>query len=350
MRMGAGDYCTAFICIMEHLKMELTAIDIFSGAGGLSSGLLDSGINVLASVELNRDACDTYRSFHPNADVYQSDIRLLDFKRFQGVDLLVGGPPCQPFSSGGKRLAQSDGRDMLPEYIRCLSEIRPGMFLMENVPGLLSKTRRSYFSWVVDSFTSLGYVVSFKVLNAAEFGVPQTRRRLFIVGTKNNAPFQFPEPTHGVGLKQFVSSGSVISKKVVGEPNPSTVVYAKNPDLRPSPYHGHLFNGGGRAIDLSLPCHTILASAGGNKTHFVGTFDDVPRYHSHLLSGGRPGKGVFKGGRRLTVKESALLQTFPAGFNFKGSRSSQYSQIGNAVPPTLAKVLGKAIVRSFQLS
>jgi DNA (cytosine-5)-methyltransferase 1 len=136
--------------------------------------------------------------------------------------------------------------------------------------------------------------------------------------------------------------------QIIGGANPSQVFYAKNPDLRPSPYDGHLFNGGGRPINLREPCPTILASAGGNKTHFIDSLNEVPGYHRHLMAGGRPKRGVLPGGRRLTVQESALLQTFPWRAKFYGSRSSQYAQVGNAVPPKLAANLGRAVAAALQ--
>src|SRR5690606_16446866 len=118
--------------------------------------------------------------------------------------------------------------------------------------------------------------------------------------------------------------------------------YAKNPDLRPNPYHGQLFNGGGRAINLEAPAPTILASAGGNKTHFIDIGKRVPPYHRHLMRGGKPRTGELPEARRLTVLECAALQTFPEGMKFVGPRSSQYAQVGNAVPPRLAAILGGA--------
>jgi DNA (cytosine-5)-methyltransferase 1 len=325
-------------------RKTLSSLDLFTGAGGLTLGLHDAGFRPQLAVELNADACETFRGVLPKVPLEPKPIGGFDFRRFEGIDLVAGGPPCQPFSSGGKGLAAGDRRDMIPEFIRAVEQARPRAFLMENVPALFGSTHTTYLDRVIRRLSALGYDLTTGVLNAAEHGVPQKRRRGFIVGLRHGH-FQFPKPTHGPrGSQPFVPAGAVIARDAVrGEPNESKVFYAKNPDLRPSPYDGQLFNGGGRPIDLSAPCHTILASAGGNKTHFVDTFERVPEYHAHLARGGKPRAGTLDGGRRLTPEESALLQTFPPDMVFRGSRSSRYMQIGNAVPPVLARALGEAL-------
>jgi DNA (cytosine-5)-methyltransferase 1 len=233
---------------------------------------------------------------------------------------------------------------MIPEFVRAVREIGPSAFMMENVPGLVAGDRMAYLSEVIAQFRRLGYKVAYKVLNAADFGVPQKRRRLFVIGLRG-WPFDFPPETHGPRrTNPHVPVRAVLPDEPIGDPNPSKVFYAKNPDLRPSPYDGHVFNGGGRPIDLSQPCHTILASAGGNKTHFFDALGLVPEYHRHLEAGGAPRSGVLPGGRRLTVQESAIIQTFPTFVTFSGPRSAQYHQVGDAVPPLLAAALGKALV------
>ena len=328
----------------------MECIDVFSGAGGLSIGLGQAGFVVRAAVECDANACETYAAAHRHTDLQNTDIRKSSFRHYRGIDLVAGGPPCQPFSSGGKRLGNADDRDLMPDFIRVIEEVRPRAFLMENVPGLGAAGRVSYFTAVLSALRELQYTVSSEVLNAADFGVPQKRRRLFVVGLLNaDRPCEFPSPSHGPRAKRpYVNVGAVLDPRVcLGERNPSVVVYAKRPDLRPSPYDGHLFNGGGRPIDLSAPCHTILASAGGNKTHFLDTQAEVPPYHVHLRDGGKPRHGTLPGSRRITVTESALVQTFSKSMNFAGSRSSQYTQVGNAVPPRLAKSLGFALVNAL---
>ncbi len=329
----------------------MQCIDLFSGAGGLSLGLSQAGFVIRAAVECDADTCETYAAAHRRTDLCSADIRATSFRQYRGIDLIAGGPPCQPFSSGGKRLGDADDRDLLPSFIKVIEEVRPRAFLMENVPGLSAVGRSDYFAAVLSELAELRYTISSAVLNAADYGVPQKRRRLFVVGLLDSKkPYMFPVPSHGpMGRRPHINAGSILDpNSCLGEPNPSIVVYAKRPDLRPSPYDGHLFNGGGRPIDLSAPCHTILASAGGNKTHFLDTRAKVPPYHLHLRRGGEPRQGNLPGSRRLTVKESALVQTFPRSMKFAGSRSSQYTQVGNAVPPKLAKRLGAVLIQTLK--
>ncbi|HEY6333266.1 MAG TPA: DNA (cytosine-5-)-methyltransferase [Blastocatellia bacterium] len=326
----------------------MRSIELFCGAGGLAIGLRRASISTVYAVEIDAPAAETFAGHNPDANLFTADVRCVDLKAFRGrVDLVSGGPPCQPFSSGGLRGATGDQRDMIPFFLKALADVRPDGFLMENVPGLTVGSRGRYLSEIIGEFRSLGYFVSWKVLNAAYFGVPQIRRRLFVVGLRGRL-FKFPSETHGPGRKfDYIRVNDVLPPHQIGEPNPSQVFYAKNPELRPNPYHGHLFNGGGRAIERNRPSPTILASAGGNKTHFFDDLNLVPDYHAHLASGGQPRVGVLEGARRLTVLESAVIQTFPADLSFSGPRSSQYEQIGNAVPPLLAEVLGKAIVEQM---
>jgi DNA (cytosine-5)-methyltransferase 1 len=278
---------------------------------------------------------ETYRTRFPGVPVHHGDIRAVEFARFRGVDIVAGGPPCQPFSVGGLRKAAEDCRDFLPEFVRAVVEIQPEIFVMENVPGLISFT--PYLKTVLEP-VAVQYRLSFQVVDAADFGVPQSRKRLLIVGTRSGADFQL----HPLGRVR-VPAGAVLGPDPMGVPNHSKITYAKRPDLRPNPYHGHLFNGGGRAIDLEKPSPTILASAGGNKTHFLDMEDCVPNYHRHLLMGGSPRVGELPGARRITVQESAALQTFPRDMFFAGKISSQYKQVGNAVPPMLAQIVAEEV-------
>lgn len=325
--------------------MRLTSIDLFCGAGGLSLGFERAGFTSVMGLDTNRDAISTYRKAFPNAETVERSVAGYDFRQWRGVDLVAGGPPCQPFSNGGKRLAAEDGRDMIPEFARAVNEIMPRAFIMENVAGLLAPRNREYMHEVLALFSDRYTILPPRIINAADYGVPQKRVRIVLIGLLTGR-IDFPTPTHTPG--RYVTAGSVLRRgETLGHPNPSKVVYAKRPDLRPSPYAGQLFNGGGRAINLDQPAPTILASAGGNKTHFIDELDAVPPYHKHLWDGGKPRRGELDGARRISVLESALLQTFPADMVFAGSRSSQYTQIGNAVPPRLAEVIGASVARAL---
>ncbi|TCT03538.1 DNA cytosine methyltransferase [Aquabacter spiritensis] len=318
--------------------MKHTSIDLFSGAGGLSLGLECAGFESLFAVDTDADAIETYQSVFPDAKVHNGDIRDVDFREWRGIDLIAGGPPCQPFSIGGLRRAWDDHRDMLPEFVRVVREVQPRAFIMENVPGLVSFS--SYLATVMAPLSELYRIFGPQVFNAADYGVPQSRRRMIIVGIRDAIAFRFPEGDHTL----HVPAGTVLTSEPLGRPNPSKIVFARNPDLRPNPYHGQLFNGGGRPIDLKRPAPTILASAGGNKTHFLDLEDRVPRYHRYLALGGAPYRGELSGARRLTVAESAALQSFPPQVQFAGRTSSQYRQVGNAVPPKVAQAIGNSLM------
>lgn len=315
-----------------------TAIDLFAGAGGLSLGLEAAGIEALFAVEIMPEAVATYRATFPNSEVHTQDIRNVDFRHWRDVEVVAGGPPCQPFSIGGLRRGRDDGRDFLPEFVRAVLEVRPRAFIMENVPGLISFG--PYLRSVLAPLFDLYAISEPQVLNAADYGVPQSRKRLIVVGSREGTPFRLPPGSPGLR----VPAGMVLTREPRGEPNPSKIVYAKRPDLRPNPYQGHLFNGGGRAVELDKPSPTILAAAGGNKTHFLDLDDLIPAYHRHLKAGGKPRSGELPGARRLTVLESAALQSFPEHVRFAGSRSAQYTQVGNAVPPRFAQAIGEQLV------
>lgn len=322
----------------------MKAIDLFCGAGGLSLGLREAGIEIAACVDFSKDAIETHGSHSPDAEHLLGDIRGLSFERFrQSIELVTGGPPCQPFSVGGLRRASADPRDMIPEFVRVLNEVEPAAFIMENVPGLTQSSNRPYFEWALTQLMSAGFMINWAVLNSADYGVPQKRRRLFVIGARAQV-LRFPVPTHGLGTdRPHLRALEVLGPQPIGEAPNCPVKYAKYPDLRPSPYAGHVYNGGGRPIDPAGPCHTILASSGGYKTHWIDTQRVAPEYHAHLKAGGAPWEGEVPGARRLSVEECSMIQSFPMTLAFKGSRSSQYTQVGDAVPPLLGFAVANSV-------
>lgn len=326
----------------------MKGLDLFSGPGGMTLGFKRSGITPIVCVEKRKDAVETYTAHTPDAEHFCEDIRSFSFSKYAGkIDVVYGGPPCQPFSTGGLRRATGDARNMFPEFLRAVKQVQPSAFVAENVPGLASKRTIGYLAELLHDLGALGYTVSWRVLAGVDYGLPQKRKRLFIVGFKERE-FWFPRPTHGPTTnKPYIVSGSILSHDPIGEPPDCPVVFAKFPDPRRSPYAGHVYNGGGRPVNLDDACHTILAAAGGYKTHWIDTQDVAPEYTAHLLDGGEPWVGVVPGARRMTVEESALIQTFPKDMFFAGARSSQFRQVGDAVPPDLAEVVGNAVVNQL---
>lgn len=323
----------------------MRSVDLFCGAGGLTLGLQRAGWHTAAAVEYDASACLTYRRNFPDVRLFEGDVRRVDFREFAGsVDLVAGGPPCQPFSVAGNQRAHDDPRDCIPEFVRAVREIQPRAFLMENVAGLGSPRHRPYLCFVLEQLKALGYSVVEQVVDAADYGVPQHRKRLIVVGMRDR-DFAFPVPTHGPCRDLgHVSAAEAIDGAPADEPNRAKVTFAKNPVLRPSPFAGMLVNGGGRPIRLSEPSQTIPASAGGNRTHIVDRGETLVGYHSYLMGGGTPAQGIVESVRRLTVRESARLQSFPDDFEFYGPQSARYRQVGNAVPPLLGCVVGSAIL------
>lgn len=325
----------------EH---SLSVLDLFAGAGGLSAGFEQAGWRIEAAVEFDPHAAATHARNMPRSLTLQCDAREIGFREFRGIDFVIGGPPCQPFSVGGKQLAQEDPRDMLPQFVRALEEAKPYGFLMENVPGLVTPRHREYFYYVLGRFTDLGYRVVYAVPDAADYGIPQHRKRLIVVGLQDRE-FVFPEPSHGPNrANPYVTAAEALADAPPDQPNPSKIIYAKNPIVRPSPWAGMLVNGGGRPLNPHAPSHTIVASGGGNHTPIWDPDGVLLEYHAHLRAGGEPRQGEVYGVRRLTLRECARLQTFPDWFEFEGPRSSRYRQVGNAVPVLLAKVLGQALL------
>jgi DNA (cytosine-5)-methyltransferase 1 len=334
----------------------IPTIDLFAGVGGLSIGLREANFDVLAACEWDDDACDTFAKHHTATDLIRGDLgspeALERIRAYRGtVRVVAGGPPCQPWSSGGLRRGGEDPRNGFPLFLKAVKDLQPDAFIMENVAGVRRAEQRSYYDAFIRDLEALGYSIALQEVNAADYGIPQNRRRVIAVGIRGRS-FVFPVPTHGPGRDfEHVVAGDVLSvDQIIGEPNSSIVTFAMRPDLRPNPYDGHLFNGGGRPIQLSRPSPTLLASMGGNKTPWLDTQNVVPPYHAHLIRGGVPRKGLVPGARRITVAEAAVLQTFEIpersasdGITFAGRRSSQYKQVGNAVPPRLAMVIGTAL-------
>ena len=344
--------------------MKLKAVSLFAGAGGMDIGATNAGFHVIAASELDPHACNTYRENHPDTTLIEGDIdqHLNEIAQFEGVDLVIGGPPCQGFSVAGKMDPTDPRSKLVFSYCDIVERIKPKAFIMENVKSLGSLTKfQAVREEIYRRMESAGYQVTMNILNAKDFGVPQSRERVFFTGVlKGYRPItadcyaRFKEES--ISLRQAIGHlGRAGSEK---NPNKTKakITLAAKPVMRKSPYAGMLFNGQGRPLNPDAWSSTLPASMGGNRTPIVDEdhlYDNKPswveEHHKKLMSGECVAeyKDAPPRLRRLTIDEAAILQTFPTSYKFMGPQSRVFSQIGNAVPCKLAEIVAKAVKRSL---
>jgi len=294
------------------------ALDLFAGCGGLALGFESAGFETLG-FEMNESAAATYtKNLHGDCIVD----RLHPDYRFPAADIVIGGPPCQPFSVGGRQAGHRDDRDGFPAFIAAIEQLGPSHFVIENVRGMLYRNR-PYLDEVVDHTKSLGYDVTFELLNAKSYGVPQNRERVIIVGSRR--PFAFPRPE-----KALVTAGEAIGDLAETTP-PESKFLTPGQDTYIAKYERASNCRNPRDLSLDRPARTLTCR------NLAGATGDMQRVR---LPDGRR--------RRLLVREAARLQSFPDWFEFVGSESSIFEQIGNAVAPLFAKRIAEQIQRSFQ--
>jgi DNA (cytosine-5)-methyltransferase 1 len=380
--------------------MNLRSVEIFSGAGGLALGIARAGFEHLAVVEWNADACRTLRENQGRVKemhswpIHHCDVREFEFGSLpEGIDLLAGGVPCQPFSIGGKHLGQEDERNMFPELIAAVRGLRPKAVLVENVRGLARPTFAKYFGYIElmltypeiarrhgeewaahrarlerqhtgGTYRGLSYKVVPQVLNAADYGIPQKRERLFFVAIRADlgVEWTFPQPTHSLESllwDQYVSQEyweiHRVSKRA--RPVPNHTLAGRVNDLRRA--SAPLLTEGWRTVRDAICDLPEPASKRGNEgislTHFLipgarsyaghtGSPLDEPaktlKAGVHGVPGGENMLTMPNGDiRYFTIRESSRLQTFPDEFTFSGSWTESMRQIGNAVPVDLAFLL-----------
>lgn len=324
----------------------MKSLELFSGCGGLAKGLEMAGFRHQGFVEFNKWACASLRENFDPSLVHETDIRAFDFKSIGDVDLIAGGPPCQPFSLGGLAKANNDARDMFPQAIRAIHELRPKAFVFENVKGLLRKSFAEYFEYIVlrltfpdctnkegsdwrehlgrlreisyPTYDGLKYDVNFKLVNAVDFGVPQNRERVFIVGFRADigASWKWPEGK---------SKPMTVAQAIAGLGDPRS-------DNAPE---DHVFIPGARSYaghtgsDFDKPSKTIKAGA-----HGVPGGENMIRFPSGEI-------------RYMTVREAKLIQSFPPSYKICGSWGEALRQIGNAVPVKLAAKIGRQVFKTL---
>lgn len=341
---------------------EITAVSLFTGAGGMDIGFESAGINVLCANELNRDACDTYAANHPGVNLIRGDLTLHmdELKKYEGVDLVFGGPPCQGFSVAGKMDPNDERSQLIWRFLDVVEMLHPKAFVMENVKALATlekweSVRQRYMQRVSD----MGYKCHYRVLNASDYGVPQNRERVIFVGATEDYDVSLFENALNKQHRAAQTLRELFQTlpEIGSTENPHTctarITLAGSPVMRKSPYAGMIFNGMGRPLNLDGVSATLPASMGGNKTPIIdeellrnpAAEDWVKEYHGKLWRkeieaefGPAPERL-----RRISIVESAAIQTFPRDYKFCGSKSAIYTQIGNAVPCRLAQTVATAV-------
>ena len=328
---------------------DFSSIELFAGAGGLAIGLEQAGFKALALNELDKHACDTLRKNRPHWNVMQGDVCGIDFTPFKGIDFLSGGFPCQAFSYAGNQLGFEDTRGTLFfEFARAIKECQPRVFLGENVRGLLEHDNGKTIAAIKSVIADLGYtLIEPRVLKAIFYKVPQKRERLMLVGIRNdlllNALFKWPSPYKRIyTLKDALQAGELYPNAVPvseGQKYPKRKAEILNlvpqggywrdlPDELQREYmQGSYFLGGGktgmaRRLAWNAPSLTLTCSPAQKQTERCHPEEDRP----------------------LTVREYARIQTFPDAWHFAGPVTSQYKQIGNAVPVNLAAAMGRRLI------
>ncbi len=330
-----------------------TAISLYSGAGGLDLGFINAGFDVVWANDADPFAVQTYNVNIGDHAVCGDVLGVL--LPAVSPDIVIGGPPCQGFSVIGRMRSDDPRSKHVFHFLEVVEQLRPRAFVMENVKALGAYPRwEPLRTELRRRAEELGYSTELMVLNAAHYGVPQARERMFFIGvTEGDAP-PVPEPTtHDrpptvrVALSLLPRFGERGNDTMTG----ARVVPTREPVMRPTAHRGSLlFNGSGRPLDLDRPAKTLPASMGGNATPIIdqdeldnGVEPWVVGYHRHLAEGGEPLASAPDRLRRLTVEECAVLQSFPVGFRFQGPRVAQYRQVGNAVPPRLAYAVASAL-------
>lgn len=321
--------------------MSKDIVSLFSGAGGLDLGFSNKGYNIVFANDNNKKVKPTYDKNH-NADISICDISELDISKIPDCDGIIGGPPCQSWSLAGSMKGADDERgSVFFDYIDIIRNKKPDFFVTENVPGILSQKHYDDFMNIIDNFEDMGYNIKYEKINAALHNVPQRRKRVFIVGIDNNinSEFYFPKPES----KERTQLDSRLPNLPKPEPTKKSSNKNKNLEIRNHEYYVGSFSSRymsrNRVRDWNEPAYTVLASARHQKIH-----PKAPR-----MVKVDQGKWKFNEQfedlyRRYSVREAAILQTFPEDFEFVYDNiNTGYKMVGNAVPVELSESIAENV-------
>lgn len=296
---------------------QVKVLDLFAGCGGLSLGFEAAGFETIG-FEMDEWAVETYNSNLKGTCYHQ---KLQEGNPYPEADIIIGGPPCQPFSVFGNQKGIKDARDGFPIFIDAVNRLRPKIFLFENVRNL-AFSHKWYFNLIKDALRDLGYIIEFRCLNAVNYGVPQNRERLIVVGHKSSFKYPAVNPktvTVGDAIGDLIETVRDESKILTSRQDEYIAIYEKKSAcINP------------RDLYTDRPARTLTCR------NLAGCTSDMQRVR---LSDGRR--------RRLVVREAARLQSFPDWFKFHGTETRQFNQIGNAVPPLLAYQLALNIKETY---
>lgn len=348
-------------------------IDLFAGVGGLTYGFSTlPEFNIIFANEIDRDIAIAYTLNHPNVAMMNCDIYDLTKEKIeeilsgQKVDIILGGPPCQSYSTLGKR-RMDDRAHLFIQYKRVLQILMPKVFVFENVVGILSMDKGRLFEQVKREFAELGYGLKYKVLDAVDFGVPQHRERVILVGFQNHNNFQYPLPTHGEGLKAYVTLREAIGDLPVlksGEHSQAYAHPANNEFLQfvrnncdrltehAAPTNGeHLIKlmealKDGQSKD-DLP-EELRPKSGYRNTYAKLWWDKPSTTITRNFSCPSSSRCIHpRDSRAMSIREGARLQSFPDDYQFYGTDGMKRLEIGNAVPPLLSLAIAKQMLKAL---
>lgn len=347
--------------------MKPKVIDLFAGVGGLSLGFEKAGFDVVIANEYDSSIATAYQYNHKNTKMIVGDITSIDlnetFGKYVGkIDVIIGGPPCQGFSQKGQRKTINDERNFLFKYyVKVVDLVKPTYFVMENVPNLLTAEKGYFRKELIELFDTIGYKLNMGVLNASDYGVPQNRRRAVIIGKYRNVAPELPKALHktvtiwdAISDLAFLNSGEGTEEQEYKFPPESD--YEKMLRGKCNVLHNHVAT---RHSAVALKRLAMIPPNAGKevlpedqltKSIYSGTWTRMRKDEVSVTITTRfdtPSSGKFAHpylNRAITVREAARIQSFPDDFVFIGNKGSQMKQVGNAVPPLLAKAIAKTIM------